>query len=108
MISTTALVNLVLSLLAAFICSWGLLLPFFSSGQSVDEVNEGQAELSLKRDNALNSLLELDQELASGKIAEQDYEHLRAELLAEAAVAIKALDEHTQARSYKHQTVSKS
>jgi hypothetical protein len=56
------------------------------------DVIENRENLSVEKDRFLGLLLDLDQDLATGKIESDDYENLRRDLVARVARVIRELD----------------
>ncbi len=100
-IEVGSLIALAVTFSAALLVSWTLLVPFFSN-EADDELDarDGDlnttvqlSELQRRKDNAIAALEELEHELASGKIAEEEYTLSKAELTREAAQYIKRLED---------------
>jgi hypothetical protein len=66
--------------------------------QALSEADRRRLELRERRDEAYQALHDLEQELHTGKITPDDYELERGRLRAEAAEALRGLDELDQLR----------
>jgi hypothetical protein len=66
--------------------------------QALSEADRRRLELRERRDEAYQALHDLEQELHTGKITPDDYDLERARLRAEAAEALRGLDDLDQLR----------
>ncbi len=91
--TTGTLLILLLAAAAAVL----VLRPVFRSESGADErisssLSEEQ-DLTSQRDMALSALRDVEDDRATGKIADQDYEEIKARLTARAVAILKRLDE---------------
>ncbi len=90
-------------LLVTAVAAFGLLVaaallivrPFLRRTSPVQRPRENG--LAADKERLLDQIRELDLDFATGKLSEQDHEELRAAALADAADALRALDEARQA-----------
>ncbi len=93
--NSAAVVTIAFSFLVALLCSWVLLLPFFSE-RVVDEAispdETARNALNVRKELALTEIEELEMDRLGGKINEADYQQSRAELTADAADILNKLE----------------
>ena len=65
--------------------------PLFATEEAFEEAED--SKLLAEKERQLADIRELDMDFATGKLTEEDYRTLRARSLAEAAAAMRALDE---------------
>ena len=98
--SLSDIVLLAVSFVVALIASWTVLLPFFSPGSA--EVNTDQerlAEREAQQDQLLRLLSELESDLLEQKIAEDEYQRSREQLLSQAAAVYSEIEQIKTPRS---------
>jgi hypothetical protein len=95
-----SLVALAVTFSAALLVSWTLLLPFFSNEENEAEETDGELnaavqfnELHRRRENTFAALEELENELSSGKISQEEYELSKAELTRDAAQYLQQIED---------------
>ena len=95
------LIPLALSFFGALFGSWALLMPFFEQTPAENGAAESNREqlrsLLLRKDSALTSLAEIEEDHRSGKITDADYALSRDEFMVE-ATSIEAELETTEPR----------
>jgi hypothetical protein len=91
---TAALLLALLAIAAVVAVAWPLLRPPSSGdiAEPADPAALRRLELRERRDAALTAIQELELDHRTGKVDDDDYARAHAELRAEAAAAIEALD----------------
>jgi len=87
------ILQVVVSLALALFASWVLLKPMLVNQFPEDLSREEFKELVLRKEIALTSLEELEQDYRSGKMEEQEYNRLRSELNVSVAQVLQRLKE---------------
>lgn len=93
--SIFSIIAMALSFAIALLCSWALLIPFFSSNEHPErETSEDmRRELLAKEESILQALEDVEQDYSLGKLTETDYNASRAELTEDAGSVLTQLDE---------------
>jgi len=93
-----ALIFLAAACVAAFV-----LAPLFrtqrASGEAASSALSEEQELTSQREMALSALRDVEDDRATGKIDERDYEEIKARLTTRAVAILKRLDEISAPRS---------
>lgn len=93
------IVVVVVIVLMALVALWWVFKPLFAESEAEAEIfspeNKQLLELEERRDTLYATIKDLKQDLEDNKIAQADFQQLRAELMQQAAVILRQIDQLT-------------